>query len=147
MPTFVQGNMWDIYPTTNMFVFTTNASFTKDGELVMGAGIAKEVKKKWPGIEKKLGEQLKGYNIYGFRPSPNYPASKLGVFQTKVYWQDDAILSLIETSTNQLHDWVLWEGPERVDLNFPGIGHGKLEEKDVLPIISSLPSCVHIWRR
>ena len=32
-----------------------------------------------------------------------------------------------------------------VCLNFPGIGHGRLERDEVLPIIKLLPDSVEVW--
>lgn len=113
----------------------------------MGAGIAKEAKQKWKTLPKTLGTIIKDQEVYGLKVNPRYPEAKLALFQTKTDWRLPSTLEIIQVSANMLHDWVLWEGPQRVDLNFPGIGYGGLAEKNVLPIISSLPDCVHIWRR
>ena len=37
------------------------------------------------------------------------------------------------------------KGYNRVDLNFPGIGNGKLLMEDVLPVIDCLGDNVNVW--
>lgn len=61
---------------------------------------------------------------------------------------DRADLDLIRLATGKLYD-LLAQTPalKRVDLNFPGIGNGRLNREDVLPIISVLPDKVYIWER
>jgi|AACY02.17.fsa_nt_gi hypothetical protein len=43
------GNMWDAWSEADFWLFTGNGKLTRHhGELVMGAGIAKQVKEKFP---------------------------------------------------------------------------------------------------
>lgn len=64
----------------------------------------------------------------------------------KDHWQEDAKLSIIEESAICLDNWLFdMTSDIRVDLNFPGIGNGKLKREDVLPLLERLPDNVHIW--
>ena len=58
MPTFKHGDMWDSYDDVNMFCITTNNAIKKNGALVMGRGIAKEAKDRFPGLDLRLGSLI-----------------------------------------------------------------------------------------
>jgi hypothetical protein len=70
----------------------------------------------------------------------------IGLFQVKDHWANKATLELIATSVDILRklaktDWK----DKKISLNFPGIGNGKLDRKDVLPLLHKLPDNVTIW--
>lgn len=156
-----KGNMWDIYDQTDLFLITANSSLNNKGELIMGAGIAKEVKEKFPNLSLKFGQSLKEklknnfennlpHDFYGLFLFPGIENIRIGLFQTKFHWSNPSNLYLVFLSTAELlkeiflcdeHSW----GYSRIDLNFPGIGKGQLSREEVLPIISVLPDNVHIW--
>lgn len=141
MANFQTGNMWDVFEQAELFLITTNSTVTKDGRLVMGAGIAKQAKLKYRGLDKKMGTavlkacgNLGEYNLL-------FGQGKLAGFQVKYYWGDNADLDLIQRSTNKL-----LELPEMIiHLNFPGIGNGKLDRTKVYDIIKVLPDNITIW--
>lgn len=146
------GNMWSVYDTTDLFLITTNSFIKQDGTLVMGAGIAKQARDRFKevhldgafgmAIEDKCGHLGK----YGLIVSKFWPISRLGMFQVKYNWKDKADLKLIEYSTQQLIEFCQKNKYPRVDLNYPGIGNGKLQEKDVYEVIKYLPNCVNVWK-
>jgi len=45
-----------------------------------------------------------------------------------------------------LAEWAIAHPDCRIDLNFPGIGNGRLSPDQVLPLIKQLPDNVHVWR-
>lgn len=142
------GNIWDIYPITNLLLFTSNGVLTKDGKLVMGAGIAKQVRDRFPGIDKAIGEQLilQGHLLnkpYGLLLSPK--GGKIGLFQTKIDWKDTSPIWLIEKSTDMLCDYAIEHPDKRIDMTFPAISNGGRTYEEILPIIEVLPNNVHIW--
>ncbi len=144
MPVHKQGNMWSVFDGVDYFLITTNSTIKKDGSLVMGAGIAKEVKDRFPGIEYKAGKAVNSLcgseGIYGLILS-----SKIGLFQTKRHFKDNAILHIIETSSKMLEVHARSHPEYRYALNFPGIGLGRRKYEDVLPLINNLPDNVEIW--
>jgi hypothetical protein len=155
MATFEKGDMWSIWGKTNLFVFTANNTIKKDKSLVMGRGMAKQVKDRCPGIDATIGKRLevRGYaNIqmdYGL--SVDYWGSMLiGAFQVKYHYKDVAFIHLVRYSTATLFNWIVQNQHKhpisiRIDMNYPGIGNGGLTKAQVKPIISLLPDCVHIW--
>lgn len=148
------GEMWQAWGSADLFLVTTCGELDSSGALVMGKGIALEVKQRFPTVPLMVGNIIQyravrrdNLYVYGFMDSPNYPAAKLGLFQTKGEWRDTAKLELIELSAAMLKNWLTWHQGAKVHLNFPGIGYGGLSEGAVMPIIGSLPDNVTIWRK
>ncbi len=142
-----QGNMWDVFGHTDLFLITTNPVVRKDGKAVMGRGIALEIAKKFPEVPKSFGQVLE--NTEADRDGCNWictiDGQMIGYFMVKDHWAAPADLAIIQRSTDSLMNWLDQDTLSRVDLNFPGIGNGKLKREQVLPIIEQLPDNVHVW--
>lgn len=148
-----KGNMWDVFGKTDLFLVTTNPIINKRGELVMGRGIAKQMRDMIPNSAKEYAEMVRiGFTlgrpyVHTLYYQPVFGHQTVGYFMVKDHWADPAKLSIIMHSTAALID--IAHRPERksyrIDLNFPGIGNGKLKREEVLPIIEQLPDNVHIW--
>lgn len=149
-----RGNMWDVFDHTNLFLITTNPIIRKDGAVVMGRGIAKEAAIKFPDLPYRFAkrlESIKGVphcNVIG-----TFGNTTIGFFMVKDHWRNPADLQIIEQSVHALRNGLYMKsilgewthGTQRVDLNFPGIGNGKLKREDVLPLLEELPDNVHVW--
>lgn len=152
--------MWDVFGKTDLFLLTTNPIIRKDGAIVMGRGIAKEAAIRFPDLpftmairykqnkhEQQYVDPLNTYNV-GF--VNRYEGQLIGWFMVKDHWKEAAKLEIIEQSVRELIRIANWQNTgnrllSRIDLNFPGIGNGKLKREDVLPIIQQLPDNVHVW--
>lgn len=147
------GDMWSVWGKTDLWVFTGNSYITKKNELVMGRGLALEVKKHFPDLPGQLGWVLGHYgSIYGVLGMKIYAdrsrqRQMVNVFQVKQHFRDRAELALIGYSVIKLKQFIQLHDLERVDMNFPGIGCGRLPREQVLPIIRELPDVVHVWER
>ncbi|HRQ42154.1 MAG TPA: hypothetical protein PLD25_29900 [Chloroflexota bacterium] len=141
--------MWSIYDEADLFLITANATTTTRGALVMGRGIARQAKERFPGLDATLGGHIQALcsnqGIYGLLVSPRWPAAKLGAFQVKRHYSQPAIMELIQRSTAALCAWCVEHPDAIVHLNYPGIGNGRLRRENVLPIIAQLPEQVTIW--
>lgn len=148
MPRLAYGNMWSIWPKADLFLITTNGTVKNNGALVMGAGIAKQAKQKWPKLPFVLGAAIKKYKgePYHILVSPEYPKNKLGCFQVKHHWADNADLGLIEQGVRSLNWWSTQHNDPNIHLNFPGIGNGKLNIDSVWPIVKHLQDNVVLWQ-
>lgn len=146
-----QGNYWDYYNTADLFLFTGNSTVKPDGRLVMGAGTAKQVKTKFPGIDLALGREIlelypplnnKDWKReYLLLTSPNFksnPTKKIGVFQTKYYWKQNASIKLIEKSCFALVRFIQENPNLTIFLPVPGIGQGQLPVSEVLSVLSNV---------
>ena len=148
--TLEHGDIWSVFKKTGLFLFTANGDVNSREELVMGRGMALEVKDRCPGVALWFGMRSKanpGWCLLIYSPKPSYggPIQPIGAFRVKYHWYEPANLALIMKATTEL----VTHAPEydRIDLNFPGIGNGRLQRADVLPIVSALPDNVHIWER
>jgi len=157
MPIFKTGNMWTAFDEAALFLLTTNSTIKRNGALVMGRGIARQARDRFPGLDVALGKQILnvcgspstllrvGQGQYSLLVSPRWPEARLGAFQVKWHYSQPASLELIRHSATALCTWCIDHPNARVHLNFPGIGNGRLRREDVLPIIMQLPDQVTIW--
>ena len=141
------GNIWSNYGFSEHKILITTNSFVKNnGELVMEKGLAKEAKEKFSDLPKKCGDMILGMNchmkFYGMMMISKY----IGIFQVKYDWNDFANLEIIKNSTKML-DKLSRRNQEYVfNLNFPGIGNGRLTYNQVFPIIKIMPNNVLVWQ-
>lgn len=160
----MKGNMLDVIEQSHMFVISTNGVLKKDGSLVMGRGIAKQISEKYPSIPHMAGEAItsggfkKTYQTSwkhsAFSHRYNFlqlPETSICLFQVKNAWWDSAKLFLIHQSAIEMRSAIdrfiaQNECEPVVHMNFPGIGNGKLSREVVLPYLEqSLPDFVHVW--
>ena len=143
MCTFEKGNMWDAWTVSDQFIFTGNAIIKANGALVMGRGIARQVRDRFPNIDRAIGQRIAEMT----QPYGLALGNKVCVFQVKRHWQDDADFNLICLAI----DMLLVESTDkphlRYDLNFPGIGNGRRADlfDEIKEELSVLPNNVHIW--
>lgn len=144
MPTFLIGDMWSEFNKVDHFVITTNSVIKNNGALVMGAGIAKQVRDRFPGIDVEIGQAIKrscgNMGVYHV-----ILGKKVGIFQVKRHYKDAADLELIRGSAEALASFAKAHPERTFALNFPGIGNGKRAYNEVLPLLMDLPNNVHVW--
>jgi hypothetical protein len=149
MPQQQQGDMWSVYHDADLFLITTNATLKQNEALVMGRGIARQARDRFPGLDIALGQQIEklcgSQGRYGLLVSPRWPTARLGAFQVKRHYSRPASLDLIRYSTAALCAWCEAQPQASVHLNFPGVGNGRLPRETVLPIVAQLPEQVTIW--
>ena len=142
----------DIFSTrSDVLLVTTNEYIRRDGCLVMGRGAAYTFSMKYSGATREFGDLVTAHasafpnQPYGIILSPKWKSPVLGIFQVKRHFRDEADLGLIEGSANMLAAYAEIHPNQLIAVNFPGIGNGRLREKDVLPIIEILPRNVEVW--
>ncbi|MCG3211867.1 MAG: hypothetical protein FOGNACKC_05513 [Anaerolineae bacterium] len=163
MPQFRTGDMLTHWNTPDLLLITTNACVNAAGGLVMGAGVARQMRDRFRGLDRVLAQQIiarssrstrfshnaNPYKLYlpsyDLLVSPEWPVKKLGLFQVKARFCDAASLSQIQESATALLLWCVEHPAAEVWLNFPGIGNGRLGRSEVLPIVKHLPDNVVIW--
>lgn len=142
-----RGNMWNVFGMGGLFLLTTNPIVRKDGAVVMGRGIAKEAATRFPSLPYDFGKRISKLEPGGYGHTVGeigyYDGWCIGFFMVKDHWKEPAKLDIIQRSTDKLRR--IASGYTFVNLNFPGIGNGKLRREDVLPIIERLPDNVHVW--
>jgi hypothetical protein len=124
-------DIWNYHEQGNIIVITTNGTIKDNGSAVMGRGMALDANKKYPGIKHRLGKNLKtcGNHVFG------YWDLKLITFPVKYNWWEKADLLLIERSTIELVQLVKNIKTQNIYMTRPGCANGKLDWKDVKPIL------------
>lgn len=147
MAKFRKGNMLNHLDECDYACITTNSMVKKDGRLVMGRGIAQQVRDSFPDIDLDFGKtismftkKLPKYNIIKCQTYKKFIA-----FQVKYHWADKADLDLINNSCHTLVQLSEFEKGKTFFLNFPGIGNGQLSREEVLPIVEALPDNIVVW--
>lgn len=158
------GNLMDHIDDYNDIFITANGYIKSNGMLVMGRGFALQVNKAFK--EGKSAASYFGQRIIseallvGTRPTlynynlllPNFAQfgthtkTSWGLFQVKLDYSERASLELISKATIMLREYANLHTTNRMALNYPGIGNGKLDINDVAPILTQLPHSVDIWK-
>lgn len=112
---------------------TTNGFLKKNGEGVMGAGVAKQAAIKYPAMPGLLGHGLTmlGNNVFVLG---DFDKKTFVAFPVKHKFFEVADIALIEKSCKQLMDLVESRGWNNVCTVRPGCGNGKLNWQDVKSI-------------
>jgi hypothetical protein len=147
------GNIWDHIDDYDAVVITTNGYVKKNGEAVMGKGIALEARNRYPLLAQDLGDMLTkhGNNVFGFCYDENLWIITLPVKPEygpngEVGWRAKASIKLIEQSVWQLAGQHPFYGLlrnlgdaglnlEKIIMPRPGCGNGGLKWEDVKPVI------------
>lgn len=136
---------------------TTNGYVKKNGEAVMGRGIAKEAAEEYPQLPKWLGTHL-GYNgNHVTLGSFDYPCTTENGYEVceqvffifpvkptfgpngEMGWKAKADLNLIKQSAEELMEFINdFSYMKTVLLPRPGCGNGKLSWEQVKPVIEPI---------
>lgn len=132
-------------PDADAICFTSNGVVKQNGELVMGAGIAKAFRDRFPSIARDFGHDVtsNGNHVYRHRYALNKAMSKhiwVFSFPTKDDWRDKSSMELITQSASELlletsNSAMAWN---RVYLTRPGCGLGGLAWSDVKEAIAGI---------
>lgn len=131
------GDLFE-YPA-DAVVIPVNWTVKRNGEAVMGAGVAKQAALKWPQIPKALGAAIQ---CVPKLPTVLYmPPQKVGypfvvLFPTKLHWRDPSTLAMVEQSADALRTMTEQKAWRSVALPRVGCGLGGLSWDDVQPVLA-----------
>lgn len=127
--------------------FTSNGIVKANGELVMGAGIAKQFRDRWELIAERFGALVQSYgnhvHFLKFMDPPsgadgiNYRMIWIASFPTKHHWKNSSDLKLIERSAYEIVEHLkIAPSIKTIYLPRPGVGLGGLNwENEVRPTL------------
>ncbi len=133
------GNLWDLVPNKGTLVITTNGTIKKNGEAVMGRGIALEANQMFPGLAKALGRNLSERGNHAHLLLVSVFSTRnitIWTMPVKHNWWEEADPELIVRSAHELAEGTR-NYPE-VWMPRPGCGNGRLKWKDVKPLIEPI---------
>jgi len=128
-----KGDLWEMEADARCI--TTNGTVKKNGEAVMGKGVALQLKTQHPDFAFNLGRCLtRDGNMVTYTPH-----LQLFTFPVKHNWWEVADIELIKISCTQLMLILNYcSEMKRVLLPAPGCGNGGLAYEQVLPVIRPL---------
>lgn len=127
----IQGNIWDYYKKKDIAIcITTNAIVKENGDLVCGAGCAKEAARKIPNFTRLVGLQVFAWGNHVYHIKHN-----VFTFPVKQHYANKARLSIIERSCQELVKMLRKYDYKKIIVPRPGCGNGRLLWKDVKLIL------------
>jgi len=135
------GDIWNYHELGYWIVITTNGTIKNSGECVMGKGIAKEAKTRFWNLASWLGWKVGTCGnhcfVYTFqrRQEDKFVLGGLITFPTKQNWWERSDPYLIEKSCQELVKLVDEEQISEIYMVRPGCKNGRLDWKDVKPIL------------
>ena len=150
------GDIFDYIGVADCVCITTNGTIKSNGELVMGAGIAKQFYDRYNrqfNIAKKLAKLLYGgdpnlrrmfvvdskYNVCyrAISAEDNY-GTNIVSFPTKNHFQDKGDLELIKKSAQRMVQFADAYNLKNIIIPSPGTGCGQLKEEDVYEALNDI---------
>lgn len=134
----IVGDFWEHAPNYDVILVTTNGIVKSNGELVMGAGLAKQFKDRYPDLPRDLGHRINflGKNI----PYLFYDQSPAIIsFPTKHHYAHPSDTGLILESAKRvkiLMDSLATRYKSVLSVR-PGCGLGKLQWEQVRRILQN----------
>lgn len=135
------GDIWEWLDREEGFevVIPTNIGWKSDGSNVMGAGLAKQAAKRYPGIAGWYGSICQACGphtpvvIHEEHPLIFFPVKPLNYDEPHLSWRYKASHNLIRRSLDQLASLRLGH----FAIPMVGCGNGGLDEQDVYPMIQA----------
>jgi len=158
MANYSKGNMFNelTKPGNKIFCLTTNNVIKKNGNLVMGAGVALEGANYFVNLPTLAGKLIRKYNVenenyfflllfneswdikYGNRTG-------IGLLQTKRHYKDNSSISLISNSVEHLNIAAERSKDFKFHSAMPGVGLGNAPYDIVYAITQRSPDNVTYW--
>lgn len=138
-------NIFEDEDTLDFVCITTNSILNKNGELVIGAGVAKAAKELHSDLPKLFGEGIKAKAAVGGFYGLILVKDKFIAFQTKIHWKDKSPIDVVKRSINMLERTALKYKDKTFGLPFPAITNGGLTVNTVLPMLQNLPDNVTVY--
>jgi hypothetical protein len=148
-----QVDLWEAmhYPETSAICIPTNGTVKRNGEAVMGRGVALQAQNRWHQIPRILGNWLRttgdvaGPHLFVI-PAQSLPQQPcdLVCFPVKYAWHEKASLELIAQSCRELQDTIEMFQWSTVYLPRPGCGNGGRTWDEVYPIVATLDDRVSV---
>jgi hypothetical protein len=143
-------DLWSLHRAGFYVCDPTNLTLDAAGRAVMGAGISRVVRERWPGAPERLGRWISTYSAPGVKPGQAARpdectgrlvfldrGARLVYLPTKYHWRERADLALIERGLGELAALLRAHPDLRVALPRLGSGLGGLDwEGEVRPLLT-----------
>ena len=116
---------------------TTNGVVKSNGELVMGAGVAKQFANKYQSLPLLLGDKVLSHGNHVYFATEIDETAILS-FPTKHNYRDKSSLELIKRSAKRLVYWANSTGAKTIVIPSPGTGLGGLSKEVVYSALNDI---------
>jgi hypothetical protein len=133
------ANLWE--EPADAICITTNGFVKKNGELVMGRGVAKQAAQRYLDLPFIFGKLVRedGNHVHHRREHGPNGDRLFFTFPVKHNWWEEADLGLIERSAHELvHVTHYMPEVKKVLLPLPGCGNGQLSWREVKPVLEPI---------
>lgn len=128
------GNIWTV--NASVRIIPVNGEVRRDGNAVMGRGVAWQAQFRFPMLPKDLGTKIRQHGNHVFY----FDAYRLITFPTKEEWREPATLDRLRRSIAELKTFI--HPVTRYAMPRVGCGLGGLQWDDVKPLLQELPDNV-----
>lgn len=128
------GDLWQAYESGEWIIVPTNGMTRRNGEAVMGAGVALAAAKRIPRLPRLLGAQLRASGNHAYA----WPAYRFITAPSKHYPFEPASLTLIERTAQETAHWVAHYQVATIFSIQVGCGVGAQRWAVVAPILHRL---------
>ena len=139
----VYGDAWEMVEDSrtkyNTICILTNGNLDRNGDNVMGRGIARQAKQKHPELPRMIGQHLRLIGNSPLAISGRGIGARYNIvtFPTKHSWKDDSDIELIKESAVTLNA-LAEENNLEVLLPRPGCGNGGLKWSEVRQVLEEV---------
>jgi len=128
------GDLWRFHETGHWIAIPTNGTLRQDGQLVMGAGVAKQARDRFAMLPLLLGDLIRCFGNQVVAVS----SLRIAAFPTKHDWRASACPGLIAKSCIELGRYLTQFEIAKIYLPRVGAGLGGLEWEQVRALIAPL---------
>lgn len=127
------ADAWKLHAQGFWLVVPTNQTVRKDGNAVMGAGLAFQAAQKFPDIPARYGKSLQAKS---YRMAFN--DHRLLLVPTKIDWRQSSSTRLVSEGAQGIAKWAIAHPTEKIVVPALGCGKGGLSWEVVKPILLKL---------
>lgn len=133
----IKGDIFDYIGDADVICVTTNGIVKTNGELVMGAGVAKAFANRYKDMPKILGKKVKEHGNIVFQGGEDNSTLLLS-FPTKNNFKDKADIKLIIKSAERLRRFADKRDWQKIIIPSPGTGLGGLNKNIVYDTLNKI---------
>lgn len=133
----IKGDIFDYIGDADVVCVTTNGIVKTNGELVMGAGVAKAFANRYKNMPKILGKKVKDHGNIVFQGGEDNGTLLLS-FPTKNNFKDKADIKLIIKSAERLRRFADKRNWQKIIIPSPGTGLGGLNKNTVYDALNKI---------
>lgn len=145
------GDIWAFYDAGYYVCIPTNLGWTRDGRNVMGAGLAKQAKERFPALPLEVGREYRRLAasldvnseppVFCSKTAERIilvPSKPLNVEQPEFSWRSKSTIDFVRRSLLSLKKWLEEHPACKVAIPLIGAGCGELPEEVSASIIQDV---------